>query len=527
MKNKKSIFHALENSFSLFPDREAVYDGERRMTYTELYQEVNCLAAALQYMGIQKGNKVIVCLPNWHEFVVIYFALAKIGAVLIPGNPNYKNKEWDNILRFTQIAAVFCSKIDKISEYHDNLIKEKLMCKIDHIITVRFSLPQTLNYQELLQQGEKLLENASPVKVDDDQVFAILYTSGSTGIAKSVMLTHANFIYSAANVTEILECTEQDIHLVPVPFSHVFGLIPGILAVIMSGGKMVLMQKYRAAEAITLIQEEKTTVHYGVPTMFILELNHPWAATANFSSLRTGIIAGAPCPEQVIHKIRSVMGCHIIVSYGATETSAGVTYTGLTDDVGILANTVGRVVRGTEIKIVNEDRNIVPIGEVGELACRGKGVMKGYVKAPEADHSALDGDGWFYTGDLAQIDKAGYVSIVGRKKDMIIRGGYNIYPRKLEEIYYTHPHVAQISVVGIPNSIYGEATCAVIRLSGDGHGEDEESMKNFIRDKVAKYEVPDHVLFVEDFVLSQTGKINKKALRELCIGELNCAASRI
>lgn len=525
MSNKESIFPVLRHSFASFPEREAVYDGFRRMTYKELYHEVNCLAAALLHMGISQGDKVIVCLPNWHEFVVVYFALAKIGAVLIPGNPNYQNKEWDNILRSTQVAAVFCSQINKISEYHEKLIREKLMGKIDHIITVRFSLPNLLAFTELLKRGEELLNTMEFPEIQEEQVFAILYTSGSTGIAKSVMLTHANFIYSASNVAEVLQCTEQDAHLVPVPFSHVFGLIPGILAVIMSGGRMVIMQKFHAKEAICLIQQEKLTIHYGVPTMFILELNHPWAAKNAFHSLRTGIIAGAPCPEQIIRRIHAVMGCRIVVSYGATETSAGVTYTNLSDEVGILANTVGRVVAGTKVKIVNEKRETLPAGEVGELACRGKGIMKGYVNAPEVNHCALDQDGWFYSGDLAKMDEAGYVTIVGRKKDLIIRGGYNIYPRKIEEIYYTHPHVAQVSVVGIPDSVYGEVTCAVIRLTADCCEEREESMRAFICDKVAKYEIPDHVLFVDSFVLSQTGKINKKVLRDLCIAKLQCAVS--
>lgn len=515
MSNKQSIFEVLENSFDRFPNHEAVYDGYRHITYKELYKETECIAAALLKLGVEKGDKVIVCLPNWHEFVIIYFALSKMGAILIPGNPSYQKKEWDNILQITGVKAVFCSKID---EQHEIIIREKLMGNIGHIISVRFSMSNLLSFEELLKLGEteSLVNN---VAASNDDVFTVLFTSGSTGTAKGVMLTHKNFIYSAANVVNTLECTEDDHFLVPVPFSHVFGLIPGILSVIMSGGRMVIMEKFRADLAIKLITEEKITVQFGVPTMFIMELNDPAAINADFSSLRTGIIAGSPCSESVINRIHSKMGCNIIASYGATETSAGVTYTNLDDDQ-IGSGTVGRVIEGTEIKIVDENRKVVPVGTVGELACRGKGISKGYYQMTTITQSFTDSEGWYYTEDLAKIDDNGYVFIVGRKKDLIIRGGYNIYPREIEEIFHTHSKVAEISIVSLPDTTLGEVTCAVIKLTPDNQHETEATMKDFIKDKVAKYKIPDHILFVESFLLSQTGKINKKVLRELCKNRL-------
>lgn len=515
MSKKQSIFEVLENSFKRFANHEAVCDEYRQLTYKELYKEAECIAAALLKLGVAKGEKVIVCLPNWYEFVIIYFALARIGAILIPGNPSYQKKEWDTILGITGVKAVFCSKID---EQHERIIREKLLSNNGHIISVRFSVDKLLSFEELLKLGETQ-PCAEGFSASNEDIFAILFTSGSTGTAKGVMLTHENFIYSAENVVKTLQCSEIDRFLIPVPFSHVFGLIPGILSVIMSGGKMIIMEKFRADLAIQLIAKEKITVQFGVPTMFVMELNDPAAHDADFSSLRTGIIAGSPCPESIIKKIHSQMGCNIIASYGATETAAGVTYTDLHNKPAAL-NTVGRAIEGTEIKIVDENRKNVPAGTVGELACRGKGISRGYYQMSQMTQSFTDDEGWFYTEDLAKMDEDGYVFIVGRKKDLIIRGGYNIYPREIEEIFHTHSNVSEISVVSLPDTVLGEVTCAVIKLTSDNKNETEAVMKDFIKDKVARYKIPDHILFVESFLLSQTGKVNKKILRELCKSRL-------
>ena len=513
MINEKSIVQVLDRSVNLFGNKEAVYDGVQRLSYDELGHAVRHLAAALIKLGIGTGDKVIVCLPNCHEFVITYFALARIGAVLIPGNPDEQDKEWDRIILIPGVKAVFCSRIDEKTEI---LIRKKLLKNTGRIITVRFSKTGLITFDELLGIGKTVpLTGRCPVANED--IFAILYTSGSTGLPKGVMLTHGNFLYSAENVIHALQCNETDTFLVPVPFSHVFGLIPGMLSVIMSGGKMVLLEKYRADSVLSLIEQERITVHYGVPTMFILELNDPAAANTDFSSLRTGMIGGSPCPESVVKRIISEMGCNIIVSYGATETAGGVTYTALGDDIRIRASTVGRPAAGTELQIVDKNRLPVPPGTVGELACRGRGIAKGYYPAQE---NAIDDDGWYYTGDLARVNDAGYVQLVGRKKDMIIRGGLNIYPSEVEEVFYTHPHIADVSVVGIPDDVLGEAACAVIKLKPSGEQETTAAMKEFIQARVAKYKIPDHFLFIERFLLTRTGKKDKKALIKYCQSHL-------
>ncbi|WP_312340004.1 class I adenylate-forming enzyme family protein [Anaerospora hongkongensis] len=517
MSKNQTILQVLEKSVALFGKNEAIYDGSRRLSYNELWQETQQFAKALISQGISKGDKVIVCLPNWHEFVVIYFALARIGAVLIPGNPDEQNKEWDRILLIPGVKAVCCSKIDETTE---TLIREKLLHNAGQIITVRFSKRGLLAYDELLKCEESIARAEETGQFAKDNLFAILYTSGSTGTPKGVMLTHANFIYSAANVVNQLKSNTSDVFLVPVPFSHVFGLIPGILSVIMAGGRIVTMAKFRADAALNLIEQEKVTVQFGVPTMFILELNDPTAGMRDFQSLRTGIMGGAPCPESIVKKIVAEMGCDIIVSYGSTETAGGVTYTSFDDTEHIRSRTVGRVSQGMEIKIVDENRAEVPAGTVGELACRGKGVSKGYYQMQETTQNVIDNAGWFYTGDLAKIDDNGYIHLVGRKKDIIIRGGLNIYPHEIEEIFYTHPGVADIAVVGLPDTVLGEVTCAAIKLSASHPNETETTMKDFIQDKVAKCKIPDHILFIDYFLLSQSGKINKKALRELCHNRL-------
>lgn len=517
MSRNQTIFHVLEKSVALFSHKEAIYDGTRRLTYNELWQETQQFAAALINQGITKGDKVIVCLPNWHEFVVIYFALARIGAILIPGNPDEQNKEWDRILLIPGVKAVCCSKVDKNTE---TLIREKLLHNAGQIITVRFSKTGLLAYDELLKCKGNIAPSEDKGRAANEDMFAILYTSGSTGAPKGVMLTHENFIYSAVNVVNQLKSNEWDVFLVPVPFSHVFGLIPGLLSVIMAGGRIVTMEKFRADTALNIIEQEKITVQFGVPTMFILELNDPTARARDFRSLRTGIMGGAPCPESIVKKIVAEMGCNIIVSYGSTEAAGGVTYTSFDDTERIRSSTVGRVIEGTEAKIVDENRAEVAAGTVGELACRGKGVTKGYYQMPEITQNVIDNEGWFYTGDLAKIDDNGYVHLVGRKKDMIIRGGLNIYPHEIEEIFYTHPGVDDIAVVGLPNTVLGEVTCAAIKLSANYQNETEATMKDFIKDKVAKHKISDHILFIDQFLLSQSGKINKKALRELCKNRL-------
>nr|WP_111646652.1 long-chain-fatty-acid--CoA ligase [Anoxybacillus vitaminiphilus] len=514
MSGSLSVQDVLEHSFRLVPEKEAAYDGYKRITYKELKNNVEYIASALSQLGIKKGDRVIACLPNWNEFLMIYFSVARIGAILIPCNPRYRTEELVYILENSKAKAAFLmEEFHHIDIFEPYLSRTKNSDQLKHIFTVRFKKEGHYSFDELIELGRSV--PAPSVEIDaTEDVFTILYTSGTTGKPKGAMLTHQNVIYSAKATAESMKCTKNDVFLIAVPVFHVFGMVPGILTAISVGAQMVFMEKYKAEEALKIIEQEKITVHHGVPTMFILELNHPNFNQYDLSSLRTGIIAAAPCPEEVVKKIRTEMGCDILVSYGLTESSAAVTITSFDDTDYVRSETVGKAIPGAEVKIVDANRKEVGIGEVGELACRSLGVMKGYYEMPEKTREVIDEEGWFYTGDLATIDEKGYVRIVGRKKEMIIRGGYNIYPREIEEIFYKHPSVLEVAVIGLPDTVLGEISCAVIKLKPH-HIEDEQSMKAYIKDKVADYKIPDRIVFLEELPTTASGKIKKITLQKI------------
>jgi acyl-CoA synthetase (AMP-forming)/AMP-acid ligase II len=279
------------------------------------------------------------------------------------------------------------------------------------------------------------------------------------------------------------------------------------------------MEEFKAGKALQIIEQEKITIHHGVPTMFILELNHPTFDDVDLSSLKTGIIAAAPCPEEIVKKIRMKMGCNIVVSYGLTETSATLTVTGLDEDDRLRSETIGKPVPGAEVKIVDVNREEVPPGEVGEIACRSNGVFIGYYNMPEKTSEAIDKDGWFYTGDLGTKDEQGYFRVVGRKKDLIIRGGYNIYPREIEELFYKHPSVLEVAIVGLPDTVLGEVACAAIKLKPN-KVETEKALRQFIEERVADFKVPDRFVFLDELPMTPSGKIKKIALQEILRAKL-------
>ncbi|MDG5788847.1 long-chain-fatty-acid--CoA ligase [Evansella sp. AB-P1] len=513
MSYDRSLPEVLEHFYKLIPDNEVVYDGYSRKTYRELYEEVQQLASALTQKGIQKGDRVMVCIPNWNEFVTIYFSLATIGAILVPCNTRYRAEELRHIVENSQAKAAFLTgdfgHIELLEPYVNG---ERNQHTLSHLFTVRCERDPHDSYEKLLKLGTN--KQVPKMKLDPKvDVFTILYTSGTTGQPKGAMLTHKNVVHTAKLSAEWMKCTTDDVFLVPVPVFHVFGMIPGILSVISVGAKIVFMEKYNAKEALTLMEKEGVTVHHGVPTMFILELNHPEFKNYDLSTLRTGIVAAAPCPVEIVKKIRSSMGCNILVSYGLTETSAGVTFTSFEDDDKHRSETVGKALPGAEVKVVDLNRKEVQRGEVGELAVRGFGVMKGYFRMPEKTSEAIDKEGWFYTGDLATIDERAYIRIVGRKKEMIIRGGYNIYPREIEEVFYKHPSVLEVAIVGLPDTVLGEVTCAAIKLKPN-EVEDEDTLRDFIKNKVADYKVPDRFVFLEELPMTASGKIKKVALEE-------------
>ena len=507
-----SLQQVLDHAVERQPDKEVIFDGYTRVTYRELQEDVEKLASSLTQLGIQKGDRVMVCIPNWHEFVTIYFGIAKIGAIMVPCNTNYRTEEFAYILQNVGAKAVFISDEEFHYQFFSPYMKDESYT-LKHIFTVRFEKEEAYSFNRLLELGAT--QCAPSVTIDSaNDVFSILYTSGTTGQSKGAMLTHKNFVHTASVSVEQLKCSAEDVFLIAVPAFHVFGMVPGILSAIVCGAKIVFMDQYKAGDALRLIEQERISVHHGVPTMFILELNHPSFATTDLSSLRTGIIAAAPCPEEIVRKIRYEMGCEVLVSYGLTETSAPICFTSFTDNDFIRSSTVGKKVPGYEIKIVDSNHEEVPVNEVGELACRGFGVMKGYYRMPEKTSEALDHEGWFYTGDIATIDANGYIRIVGRKKEMIIRGGFNIYPREIEEVFYKHESVLEVAIIGLPDTVLGEISCAAIKLK-HGFQEDQQSMKTYISEHVAKYKVPDQIVFLEEFPMTASGKIQKIRLQEM------------
>jgi len=515
MTEKLSVYNLLERATLKYPDKEAVYDGVHRVPYTKLLNETNVIASALSRRGIEKGDRVMVSLPNWYEFVVIYFALARIGAIAVPCNTRYRQDELIYILENSESKALFIGKDFSFLNTFKKYLNDSCS-PLQNLFTVRFEDSELPSYKNLLEEGKQKKLPSVEISPEED-VFTILYTSGTTGKPKGAMLTHENVVFSSTLTVDKLRCTNEDIYLLPVPIFHVFGLVPGILSAVYEGSKMVFIEEYKAIEVLKLIEQEKVTVHYGVPTMFILELNHPDFNKFDLSTLRTGIIAAAPCPEEVVRRIRTEMGCDIQVSYGMTETAAPVTFTTFEDDDYLKSVTVGKFMPEIEGKIVDAQRQPVPVGEIGEVAVRGKVVMKGYFKMPEETQAAFDHEGWFYTGDSATMDENGYIRIVGRKKDMIIRGGYNIYPREVEEFFYKHPSVLEVAIIGLPDTVLGEISCAVIKLK-PGYSESESTMKEYIKDKVADFKVPDRIVFVEKFPMTASGKIIKQELKNI-IGE--------
>jgi len=503
----------LEQTCSHFASREVLFDGQNRVTYGALFEQVKVMASALQQSDIGVGDKVGVSLPNWYEFVVISLAVGSIGATLVPFNTRYRQDEVAYILSNSGAKMVFISEqVDDVSNYDMFTAVKGYIPTLKRIIPVRFEVDSLESYDDFLVKGKNQAPNF-PTLEPSDTVYAILYTSGTTGEPKGAMLTHSNVLFTSTMSGKALRCTEQDVLLVPVPLFHVFGLVISLLFSIRFGMKMVLMERYKAEQALQLIEAEKVTIHHGVPTNFILELNHPNRKNYDLSSLRTGIIAAAPCPIEIVKRIRNELGCNILVSYGLSETAAPITIGDWDDDDRLRSETVGKAMHDVSIKLVDDLNENVAIGQVGEIITKGPGLMKGYYQKREETSKAIDHDGWFHTGDLGVFDESGYLRIIGRKKEMIIRGGYNIYPREIEEVLYTHPSVLEVAIVGLPDTVLGEISCAAIRLKTNDVT--IEALKEFLGNHIADYKVPDKIVILEDIPMTASGKIKKIELQKL------------
>ena len=506
-----SVSQLLEQAAKESPEKEAIYDLTRRMTYGQLLEEVEQLASGLLSLGIGKGDRVGVCLPNWHETVQLFFAIAKIGAVLVPFNPKYRLHEARHILQNSGSRIVF------VSEEFEQVGFEAIQPLVEKIVTVRFAKPGFLTFSDVFS-GAKGGNLPDPAIDPAEDTFCILYTSGTTGSPKGVMITHRGVVISGVEIGRSMHCTSDDVFIIPAPLFHIFGMATNLMSAIYYQSRIVLMEKYRPRDILRLIEQEKVTVHHAVPTMLAQELSLPEFDSYDLSSLRVGMTGASTCPPEVIKAVRERMGMKLCISFGTTETGS-VTITGYDDDEEKILDTVGKALNGNEVRIVNDRREPVPTGEIGEIACRGFGTMKGYYKLPEQTLQVLDHEGWYYTGDLGCMDEQGYVRFVGRKKDVIIRGGFNIYPQEIENVLQTHPHVEASAIIGLPDPVLGEIVCAAIRPK-PGVKSTEEEIIQFLRPLFASYKLPAKVLFVEEFPVTASGKIQKMKLREEIIKQL-------
>lgn len=530
----RTLSQVLSQTADRFPDRPAVIYQGQRTTYRELNEAVDRLGRGLMALGVEKGDKVGLWMPNLPEWVVAYFAIARIGAVVVPMNTRYKAHEVHYILENSEATTLFMVDsfvgIDYLSMIGG--IRENLP-GLKHVIVhgERRDSMQTLS--EVSALGAERLSDGALAKRDalcdpQENVF-ILYTSGTTGNPKGAMLSHHNIAQNARQVTEVLHASEDDVFLLGVPFFHCFGCVMGIAGAITWGASLIPMPLFKAKEALEIVEEEAVSVLYGVPTMFVLELEETRKGKADrsqydISSLRTGIMAGAPCPVEVMRGTMEELGCNVSIAYGLTEASPVITMTRFDDSLERRVETVGRPLPGIEVRIADDARRPLPTGEMGELACRGYNVMLGYYKMPDKTVEVIDEDGWLYSGDLATMDEEDYVKIVGRKKDMLITGGFNVYPAEIEEYLFTHPKVQNVSVVGVSDNVMGEVAIAYI-IPREGATIDPQEIVDYCSGEIANFKVPRYVEIVSAFPMTQSGKVQKFLLREAAANAL--AAGRL
>jgi fatty-acyl-CoA synthase len=483
-----------------------------RLTWTQLAAEVERTARGLAGLGLGAGDRVGVWSTNRAEWVLVQLACARIGAVLVNVNPAYGAHDLGFVLRKSGMKALFFTESDKRSNYRSifEAASKDQALSLEHVIYFG-----TDSWNRMLDAGADIPAQT----IDSNDVTNIQYTSGTTGSPKGVLLTHRNLLNNARIIASGMRITENDRICVPVPLYHCFGCVGGTLISLVAGAALILpAAAFDPVATMQAIEEERATTIYGVPTMFIAELDHPEFRRFNFSSLRTGIMAGAPCPVEVMKRVVSEMHCReMTIAYGQTETSPVITMSNVDDSLERRVSTVGCVCLNTEVKIVSPATGeTLPQGEQGELCTRGYLVMQGYDQDPEATKRTVDEEGWLHTGDLATMRPDGYFRVTGRARDMIIRGGENVYPREIEEFLFTHPGINDVQIIGIPDARFGEAVAAWIRLKAPAT---EEEIREFCRGKIAPYKIPQYIRFVESFPMTATGKIQKYKMREIEIKE--------
>ncbi|WP_447800569.1 AMP-binding protein [Pseudomonas kilonensis] len=537
----QTIGEVFDQTVTRYPEGEALVVRHQSLRYTwqQLAEAVDLHARALLALGLKTGDRLGVWAPNCAQWCISQFASAKIGVILVNINPAYRVSELEYVLKQSGCQWLVCAGAFKTSDYHamlQTLAPELAEQSMGHLQSERLpdlrgvisldSQPPAgfLPWSQLAVLGAavtpaQLAERQSSLR--SDQPVNIQYTSGTTGFPKGATLSHHNILNNGYMVGESLGLTADDRLVIPVPLYHCFGMVMGNLGCMTHGCTMIYPNDaFDPLLTLKAVAEEKATALYGVPTMFIALLDQPQRGDFDVSSLRTGIMAGATCPIEVMRRVINEMHmAEVQIAYGMTETSPVSLQTGPTDELELRVTTVGRTQPQLESKIIDEAGNIVPRGAVGELCTRGYSVMLGYWNNPKGTTDAIDPDGWMHTGDLATMDAQGYVRIVGRNKDMIIRGGENIYPRELEEFFFTHPAVADVQVIGIPCSRYGEEIVAWIKFH-PGHSASEQELQTWCKERIAHFKTPRHFKFVEEFPMTVTGKIQKFRMREISIEEL-------
>jgi fatty-acyl-CoA synthase len=533
----KTIGQVIQEAALHYPENPALIQPEfkLRQNYRDFYASCRETAKGLMAMGVKRGDKISVWTTNIPQWVYLQFSLGIIGGILVTVNTNYQSHELEYILKQSDSTTLFLIDSYRDTSFYNtvrNIIPEVDGCKPGHLVCAKLPLmknivyigekvstPGMFKFTDMINMGKSITDQELEDRMnslDDQDVINMQYTSGTTGFPKGVMLTHHNIVNNARMVGDVMGMTDTDSLLIQVPLFHCFGCVMSTLNCVYHASAMVLLEFFDPAKALQTIDAQRCTAVNGVPTMFVAMLNHSDFDHYDMSSLRTGIMAGALCPEETMNQVRTKMHCsEVVIAFGQTESSPVMTMTRRDDPVKLRVASVGRLLPDIEGKIIDpETGNDSPVNVQGEIVTRSACVMSGYYKMPEATTEAIDKEGWLHTGDLGEVDQNGYFKVTGRIKDMIIRGGENIYPRELENFLYKHPKVMNVQVIGISDKKYGEQVLAAIQLK-DGQKATPEEFSEFCKGKIARHKIPRYWDFVDGYPMTASGKIQKYKMKEI------------
>ena len=533
----KTIGQVIQEAALHYPENPALIQPEfkLRQNYRNFYASCRETAKGLMAMGVKRGDKISVWTTNIPQWVYLQFSLGMIGGILVTVNTNYQSHELEYILEQSDSTTLFLMDSYRDTSFYNtvrNVMPEVDSCKPGHLVCAKLPLmknivyigekvstPGMFKFKDMTNMGKSITDQELEDRMnslDDQDVINMQYTSGTTGFPKGVMLTHHNIVNNARMVGDVMGMTDTDSLLIQVPLFHCFGCVMSTLNCVYHASAMVLLEFFDPAKALQTIDAQRCTAVNGVPTMFVAMLNHPDFDHYDMSSLRTGIMAGALCPEETMNQVRTKMHCsEVVIAFGQTESSPVMTMTRRDDPVKLRVASVGRLLPDIEGKIIDpETGNDSPVNVQGEIVTRSACVMSGYYKMPEATTEAIDKEGWLHTGDLGEVDQNGYFKVTGRIKDMIIRGGENIYPRELENFLYKHPKVMNVQVIGISDKKYGEQVLAAIQLK-DGQKATPEEFSEFCKGKIARHKIPRYWDFVDGYPMTASGKIQKYKMKEI------------